>query len=84
MDDRKCTQWTWSQCLNIRGSHQKMSKTKIVQKDVYIRPSKAKGFCTKPQKVVLLLYFDSFSPPNAKRSRINKNISQSKFSVFNL
>ena len=47
-----------------------MSKTKIVQKDVYIRPSKAKGFCTKPQKVVLLLYFDSFSPPNAKRSKI--------------
>ena len=47
-----------------------MSKTKIVRKDAYMRLSKAKGFCTEPQKGVLSLYFDSFSPPNAKRSKI--------------
>ena len=47
-----------------------MPKTKIVQKDAYMRLSKARSFCTEPQKGVLLLYFDSFSPPNAKRSKI--------------
>ena len=61
-----------------------MLKTKIVRKDAYMRLSKAKGFCMEPQKGVLLFYFDSFAPPNAKRSKINKNISQSKFSFINL
>ena len=49
-----------------------MPKTKIVQKDAYMRLSKARSFCTEPQKGVLLLYFDSFSPPNAKRSKIKR------------
>ena len=47
----------------------KNAKTKIVRKDAYIRLSKAKGFCTEPQKGVLQLYFDSFSPSNVKRSK---------------
>ena len=46
-----------------------MPKTKIIRKDAYMRLSKAKGFCMEPQKGVLLLYFDSVSPPNAKRSK---------------
>ena len=49
-----------------------MLKTKIVRNNAYMRLSKAKGFCTEPQKEVLLLYFDSFSPPKVKRSKINK------------
>ena len=53
-----------------RGRRQKMPKTKIVRKDAYMRLSKAKGFCTEPQKGVLSLYFDFFSPPNARRSKI--------------
>ena len=61
-----------------------MPKTKIDQKDAYMRLSKAMPFCTEPPKGVLSLYFDFFSPPNAKRSKINKNISQSKFSFINL
>ena len=48
----------------------KMPKTKIVRKDAYMRLSKAKCFCTEPQKGVLSFYFDSFSPANAKRSKI--------------
>ena len=46
-----------------------MPKTKIVRKDAYRRLLKAKGFCTEPQKGILLLYFDSISPSNAKRSK---------------
>ena len=42
----------------------------MVPKGAYMRPSKANDFCTDPQKGVLSLYFDSFSPPNAKRSKI--------------
>ena len=61
-----------------------MPKTKIVQKDAYMRLSKAKGFCTEPQKGGLSLFFDSFSSPNAKRSKINKDFSRSKFSFINL
>ena len=52
-----------------RGRRQKMPKTKIVRKDAYVGLSKAKGFCTETLKGVLLLYLDSFSPPNAKRSK---------------
>ena len=47
----------------------KKSETKIVWKDVHMRYLKAKGFCTETQKRVLLLYFDFFSPPNAKGSK---------------
>ena len=47
-----------------------MPKTKMVQKDAYMRLSKANDFCTEPQKGVFLLYFDSFSSPKAKRSKI--------------
>ena len=61
-----------------------MPETKIVRKDAHMRLSKAKDFCTEPLKGVLSLYLDSFSPPNAKRFKINKNISQSKFSFINL
>ena len=61
-----------------------MLKTKIFRKNEHMHLSKAKGFCKEPQKGVLLLYFDSFSPPNAKKSKINRNISQSKFSLINL
>ena len=43
-----------------------MPKTKRVLKDAYMLLSKAKGLCTEPQKGVLLLHFDSCSPPNAK------------------
>ena len=34
----------------IRGRREKMSKTKIVRKGAYMSHSKAKGFCTEPQK----------------------------------
>ena len=61
-----------------------MPETKIVRKDAHMRLWKAKDFCTEPLKGVLSLYLDSFSPPNAKRFKINKNISQSKFSFINL
>ena len=61
-----------------------MPETTIVRKDAHMRLSKAKDFCTEPQKGMLSLYFDSFSPSNAKRSKINKNISQSKFTFINL
>ena len=54
----------------MRGRHQKMPKTKIVWKHTYMRLSKAKGFWTGPQKGVLSLYFDSFSSPNVKRSKM--------------
>ena len=54
----------------IRGRRYKLLKTKIVRKDAYIRLSRAKGFCTEPKKGIFSLYFDSFSPPNAKRSKI--------------
>ena len=47
-----------------------MPKTKMVRKDAYMRPSKDSDFCTGPQKGVLSLHFDSFSPPNTKRSKI--------------
>ena len=58
-----------------------MLKTKIVRKDAYMRLSKAKGFCTEPQKGVLSLYFDSFSPPNAKRSKIKTFLKVSLVSL---
>ena len=58
-----------------------MSKTKIVQKDAYMRLSKAKCFCTEPQKWVLSLYFDSFSPPNTKRSKIKTFLKVSLVSL---
>ena len=61
-----------------------MPKTKIVLTNEYMRLSKAKSFCTEPQKGVLSLYFNFFSSPNAKTSKINKNISQSKFTFINL
>ena len=55
---------------NKRGRRQKMPKTEIVRKDAYMRLLKAKGFFTKSQKGILSLYFDSFSPSNAKRSKM--------------
>ena len=58
-----------------------MPKTKIVRKDAYMRFSKAKGFCTEPQKGVLSLYFDSFSPPNTKRSKIKTFLKVSLVSL---
>ena len=58
-----------------------MLKTKIVRKDAYMPLSKAKGFCTEPQKGVLSLYFDSFSPPNAKRSKIKTFLKVSLVSL---
>ena len=58
-----------------------MPKTNTVLKDAYMRPSKAKGFCKEPQKGVLLLYFDSFSPPHAKRSTIKTFLKVSLVSL---
>ena len=58
-----------------------MPKTKMVRKDAYMRPSKANDFCTDPQKGVLSLYFDSFSPPNAKRFKIKKFVKVSLVSL---
>ena len=55
-----------------RGRRKKLSKTKTVRKDAYLSLSKTKGFWTEPQKGILSLYFDSFSPPNAKRSKRSK------------
>ena len=37
--------------------------------------------CTEPQKGVLSLYFDSFSPPNAKRSKIKTFLKVSLVSL---
>ena len=51
-----------------------MPETEIVRKDAYMSLSNAKGFCTEPQKGVASLYFDSFPPPNAKRSKIKTYI----------
>ena len=58
-----------------------MPKTKIVRKDTYMRLLKAKGFCTEPQKGILSLYFDSFSPSNAKRSKIKTFVKISLVSL---
>ena len=58
-----------------------MPKTKIVRKHTYMRLSKAKGFCTEPQKWVFQLYFDSFSPPNAERSKIRTFLKVSLVSL---
>ena len=58
-----------------------MSETEIVRKDTYMRLSKAKGFCTQPPKEVPSLYFDSFSPPNAKRSKIKTFLKVSLVSL---
>ena len=58
-----------------------MPKTKMVRKDAYMRLSKANDFCTEPQKGVLLLYFDSFSLPNAKRSEIKTFLKKSLVSL---
>ena len=58
-----------------------MLKTKIVRKDAYMRLSKAKAFCTELQKGVLSLHFDSFSPPNAKRSKIKTFLKVSLVSL---
>ena len=63
-----------------------MPKTKIVRKDAYVHLSKARGFCTETLKGVLLLYFDSFSPPNAKQSKRSKikTFLKVKISFINL
>ena len=66
---------------NQKGRRQKMPKIKIVRKDAYMRLLKAKGFCTEPQKGILLLYFDSFSPSNAKRSKIKTFLKVSLVSL---
>ena len=58
-----------------------MLKTKIVREDAYVRLSKAKGFSTEPQKEFLSVYFDSFSPPNAKRSKIKTILKVSLVSL---
>ena len=58
-----------------------MRDTKIVRKDAHIRLSKAKCFSTEPQKGVLSLYFDSFSAPNAKRSKIKTFLAVSLVSL---
>ena len=58
-----------------------MLKTKIVRKDAYMRLSKAKGFSMEPEQGVLSLYFDSFSPPNAKRSKIKTFLKVSLVSL---
>ena len=59
-----------------------MLKTKIVRIDAYMRLSKAKGFCTEPQKGLLSLYFDSFAPPNVKRSKIKTFLKVSLVSLI--
>ena len=58
-----------------------MFKTKIVRKHTFIGLSHAKGFCTEPQKGALSLYFDSFSPPNTKRSKIKTFLKVSLVSL---
>ena len=58
-----------------------MLKTKIVQKDAYMALYTAKGFCTDPKKGVLSFYFDSFLPPNAKRSKIKTFLKVSLISL---
>ena len=57
-----------------------MPKTKIVRKDAYMH-LKAKGFCMEHQEGVLSLYYASFSPPNAKRSKINTFLKVSLVSL---
>ena len=66
---------------NKGGGRKKIPKTKIVRKDAYMRLLKAKRFCTKPKKGVLSLYFDSFSPSNAKRSKIKTFLKVSLVSL---
>ena len=46
-----------------------------------MRLSKAKGFSMEPEQGVLSLYFDSFSPPNAKRSKIKTFLKVSLVSL---
>ena len=64
-----------------------MPKTKIVRKNAYMRLSKAKGQLTgqvsarSTKKGVPSLYFDSFSPPNAKRSKIKAFLKVSLVSL---
>ena len=64
-------------CLNkITHYFKKWATGNSPERRVYAsRLSKSKGFCTEPQKGVLSLYFDSFSPPNATRFNI-KNLSK--------
>ena len=66
---------------NKRKTPKNMLKPKIVRKDEYMRLSKAKSFCMEPPKGVLSLYFDSFSPPNAKRSKIKTFLKVSLVSL---
>ena len=66
---------------NKRKTPKNMLKPKIVRKDEYMRLSKAKSFCMEPPKGVLSLYFDSFSPPNAKRFNIKKFVKVSLVSL---
>ena len=58
-----------------------MRKTEIVRKDAYMRPSKAKGFCTELQQGLFSLHFDSFSPPTGKRSKIKTFLKVSSVSL---
>ena len=66
---------------NKRGRCKKMPKTKIVLKDAYMHLLKAKDFCMELQKGILLLYFDSFSPFNAKKSKIKTFLKVSLVSL---
>ena len=70
-------------CLNkITYYFKKWATGKSPERHVYAsRLSKAKGFCTEPQKGVFSLYFDSFSPPNAKRFNIKKFVKVSLVSL---
>ena len=65
---------------NKRKTSKKL-KTKIVRKGAYMGLSKATGFCTEPQKAILSFYFDSFSLPNAKRSKIKTFLKVSLVSL---
>ena len=64
-----------------------MPKTKIIRKNAYVRLLEVKGERTgqvsagSPQKRVLLLYFDSFSLPNAKISKIKAFLKVSLVSL---
>ena len=66
---------------NKRGRCKKMPQTKIVLKDAYMHLLKAKDFCMELQKGILLLYFDSFSPFNAKKSKIKTFLKVSLVSL---
>ena len=70
-------------CLNkITYYFKKWATGNSPERHVYAsRLSKAKGFCTEPQKGVFSLYFDSFSPPNAKRSKIKTFLKVSLVSL---